>query len=152
MAELRNVVENELKLGKTKDSLALPIDMSASSSEDSEMTRALKKQMELNREQHVSSVAEIAAEVIQSSTELRKSKIEEARALRKRAKELTSEATALYNAEATLIAESRLAPLAYLLGRVTHEQRLSIKASLDKKPLKAYWDERKKAQNSAKAG
>lgn len=139
------VVSDELKLTNT-DGLASPIKLA--NNPNSEMAKALKANMESKRASHVENVANIAATLLTKSEQLRLSKIQEARILRQQAKKLTEEATNLFNAESTLMEESRIAPLAYLLGECNSLQDEVISKTLTKKPLKDYWKEAKKSVKS----
>lgn len=136
------IVNDELKLINT-DGLASPIKLI--SNPNTEMAKALKANMESKRASHVENVASVAANLLTKSEKLRLQKIQEARALRQQAKKLTEEATNLFNAESTLMEESRIAPLAYLLNECDHNQDDVISKTLTKKPLKDYWKEAKKS-------
>jgi hypothetical protein len=139
---IREVVNNELKLNAT-DGLASPVKLA--SNPESEMAKALKANLESQRALHIQDVAVVATELLQRSEKARAQKIQMARDLRQQAKDLTEEATSLFNAESTLMEESRIAPLAYLLGECHGEQADKISKALAKKPLKDYWKEAKKS-------
>ena len=136
------IVNDELKLINS-DGLASPIKLV--NNPNTEMAKALKANMESKRALHVENVASVAANLLTKSEKLRLQKIQEARALRQQAKKLTEEATNLFNAESTLMEESRIAPLAYLLNECDHNQDDVISKTLTKKPLKDYWKEAKKS-------
>ena len=139
---IQDIVNDELKLSTT-DGLASPIKLAKNP--DSEMAKALKVSLEAKRATHITNVAEIASQLLTEAEQIRTAKIEQARELRLQAKKLTNEATALFNAESTLMEESHVAPLAYLLHKCTHSQNAVISQALTKKPLKDYWKEAKKA-------
>lgn len=142
---IQDIVNNELNLSTT-DGLASPIKLAKNP--NSEMAKALKHSLETKRSTHITNVAEIATELLTESEKVRMAKIQHARELRQQAKKLTEDATALFNAESTLMEESLVAPLAYLLNKCSSQQDAVISKTLTKKPLKDYWKEAKKSVKS----
>ena len=142
---IHEIVDVELKLHNT-DGLASPIKLAKNP--NSEMAKALKSELETKRSEHVTNVAKIAVDLLTKSEKVRLEKIKEARELRQQAKKLTEEATALFNAESTLMEESKVSPLAHLLGHCTYDQDQIISKALAKNPLKDYWKEAKKSVKS----
>lgn len=144
MQTLYDIVSQELQLSAEKETtLSLPVNLTNAT--ETPMLKALKLRMEANEIQHVQDVAKHATDLLAESNIQRKQLIERAQELRRQAKECIVKAEDLFNAESTLVYESRIAPLAFLMDVVQYSQKVTIGKLLADKPLVNYWKQSKDA-------